>query len=212
MKKLLLPLLFINLFAMSVCAQNILLDKGQNGTFLAARVGKDARRFTKEMSIGYSFSGKLDIGFSAIHVTGRELGTHFIFTPSLSYLVIKQDRLPFSAEVFSNYQIKRYVRTNVIKDNSFVIGLGLYKKWQLTKNVSLSPGIHFNRNFTRRSLDLYNEQLNTNKIGFESNFLIKKLLISPGIACMLLFVNVFLTTLTMRIRDGPDPTMFISFF
>lgn len=182
MKKSLSTILFLNSLVMSVCAQNILLDNGQNGTFLAAGIGKDVRRFTKELSVGYSFNGKLDLGFSAFHVKGKELGTHYIFSPSLSYLVLKQDRVPFSAEIFSNYQIKRYVRTTIIKDNSFVIGLGLYRKWRLFKNASLNPGIYFNRNFTRRSLDSYNEQLNTNKIGFESNFLINNLLISPGIS------------------------------
>jgi hypothetical protein len=172
-------LLFMDSFAI---AQNFLLDKNQSGSFLAGQIAKSDNKFSKALSIGYTIDGRIDLSLSASHVNGPHIGTHLIVNPMVSFIIIKQNHIPLSLSVYSEYQTKKYTRTDAIKDQTWAVGSGLYHKWLIGKTFSINPGIYFHRSFTNRSLDTYKEHLNSNGFGLQTSFLIKNFQVTPKVS------------------------------
>ena len=71
------------------------------------------------------------------------------FSPSFSYLIINQGKMPFSLGTFVEYEYKAFPATNVIRHNTIRFGMPLYLQARIARNVSLIPGIFGKINLAR---------------------------------------------------------------
>lgn len=182
MKILALLLFFLAIATGCSFAQNYLMDNGQNGSFVNAFVGKDKIAFYKQATIGYSINGRLDMALSGSHVNGNHIGTFYTITPSLSYLFIKQNKIPFSMAISAEYEVKRFTQTDLIKHNSFRAGASLYHRFKLGENTSLIPGAFATFTNTTRSLAPYRDHVNASRIGLQNTILLKTFSITPVVS------------------------------
>lgn len=179
MREIFLIILFI-IFCFKICfSQSVFLDKGQNATFFQGCIEKYKYSFSQSTTIGYSINGKFDMMLSGKHLAGDGIGEYFTISPSFSYLVIKQDRLPVSLGLLAGYEFKKFTQTDLIKDHSIKAVASVFHKWKVSDKVSLIPGAYCESDFIKRSLDVYKENLNLYTIGFQTSLLLKKISITP---------------------------------
>lgn len=178
-------IILISTFLCSYCCsfgQNFLIEKGQNASYIQGFIGNDRDAFQKGISIGFSINGRLDIMLSGSHASAKsDISAFYAISPSLNFLVIKQDKLPFSLGVSTEYEIKRFPQTGLLKHNSIKTGISLFHKFKVNEKLSLTPGAYAKASFVSRSLDIYKDHVNTYTFGIQNTLLFKKFSVTPGI-------------------------------
>lgn len=196
---------FSALLSFSGFGQGYLLDTAQNAYFVHGILGQMDHQFYKQISVGYSINGRLDIAISGSHKNeGGSFSSFYTFSPSISYLIIKQGKLPFSLGATAEYEYKAFPATNVIKHNTIKFGIPLNYKAKVSRDVSLIPGIYGRINLARYSL--YDDRFNysdheNNKsftLGFQNTVLVNRFSITPGVS----YTNARGTGYLLTVRVG----------
>ncbi|GLU55246.1 hypothetical protein [Dyadobacter frigoris] len=159
-------------------AQSYLLDKSKNASFVSASIGSDDWAVYKTAAIGYSVNGRFDMVLAGIYESGSTAKAYTI-TPALSYLVVKQDKLPLSIGLFAGYGFKNFNHTKDLKNYTIKTGISLYHKIKIRNNVLLIPGLFCGQDFTKTRLDDYTNRFSTRSAGIQTTLLIKNFSITP---------------------------------
>jgi hypothetical protein len=199
---------FISFFVLAifnVFGQNYLLDTSQNAYFVHGLIGQMDRQFYKQISVGYSINGRLDIAISGSHKNeGNSFSSFYTFSPSFSYLIIKQGKIPFSLGATAEYEYKAFPATNVIKHNTIRFGIPLYYQARISQNVSLIPGIFGRINLARYYLydEIFDYSARENSksytFGIQNTVLLNRFSITPGVS----YTNVKGTGYLLTVRLG----------
>ena len=179
-------IVLISAFICSYCcsfAQNFLIEKGQNASYIQGFIGNDRDAFQKGISIGFSINGRLDMMLSGSHASAKSsISASYAISPSLNFLVIKQDKFPFSLGVSTEYEIKRFPQTDLLKHNSVKAGISIFHKFRVNEKLSSTPGTYAKASFVSRSLDIYKDHAKTYTFGIQNTLLFKQISITPGIS------------------------------
>ena len=120
---------------------------------------------------------------SGSQATARStIAAFYSVSPSLNFLVIKQDKLPVSFGVSAEYEIKRFPQSDLLKHNSLKTGFSLFHKFKINRKLSLTPGAYGKMSFVSRSLDIYKDHVKSYTLGIQNTFLLKKISVTPGVS------------------------------
>lgn len=179
--KIIITLHLILLVNYRLQAQNYLLNRSESASFLTVAIGKESDALYNTGTVGYSMNGKFDMALVGTYESGNKVSNAYTITPSFSYLFIKQNKIPFSLGAFAGYGFKNFTRVEELKNHTIKSGLSLYHKIILKKNVSLIPGTYVGIDFTKATLDNYQNKFTTHSAGIQSTLLLKNFSISPSL-------------------------------
>ncbi|MCH8536032.1 MAG: hypothetical protein LAT51_13250 [Flavobacteriaceae bacterium] len=156
MKKIILRISLIMLTFYSAQSQSIFLEKGQNGFSVGGAFSSNDDATSLTGSFGYSFSGILDLGLSVGRVGfddqifNEDYNATF-FTPSVSYLVIKQnEQIPISFQLGGAYERSLFSGKGLSANNVditgdlFSLGASIYSMFEVSEAMKIQPGIGLN--------------------------------------------------------------------
>lgn len=160
-------------------AQSYLLDTSKNASFVSVSIGSDDWAVYKTAAIGYSVNGRFDMMLAGMYESGSKTSRAYTITPALSYLIVKQDKLPLSIGLFAGYGFKNFNPNKDLKNYTIKTGISLYHKIKIRNNVLLIPGLFCGLDFTKARHDDYINRFSTRSAGVQTTLLIKNFSITP---------------------------------
>lgn len=178
-KILLLILLLIDL---EVCGQSYLLEKYQSAYFINGLVGQEKGALYTQGAAGFSVDGRLDLSLRGSYMGENRFASFYTLSPSVSYLVVKQNRIPFSYGISADYEYKRFPDVKILRHSTVKFGNAFYHKVRINRSTSIIPSIYGQLNLTRYSLDSNTENNRSYTVGGQSTVLFRKVAITPGLS------------------------------